>query len=128
MTLTVKQRLRQQIDIKNRLEMAGYTLRDIDRAHNLPKNSANRSLYEPNIAAEEAIAVALGVKPHTLWKERYDQTTGLRHTPQPQENYERLPSVKQRRKGVDQLKGLKRTRKKQLNKKTRNPRRQKVAS
>jgi len=122
MTLTIKERLHQQIDIKNRLELAGYTLRDIDRLYKLPKISAQRTLYEPNTAAEEAIAAALGVEPHTLW-------TGLRHSPQPPENYERLPSIAQRRNGNDsiaqrrngndQLTPVKRTQKKKdINKRT----------
>lgn len=135
MTLTIKERLHQQIDIKNRLELAGYTLRDIDRLYKLPKISAQRTLYEPNTAAEEAIAAALGVEPHTLWKERYDQVTGLRHSPQPPENYERLPSIAQRRNGNDQLTPVKRTRgkakksaKKNLNKRSFSPKRQAVQS
>ena len=112
MTLTIEERLHQQIDIKNRLELAGYTLRDIDRLYKLPKISASRTLYEPNLPAEEAIAAALGVKAHTLWKERYDQVTSLRHSPQPPENYERLPTVAQRRNVTDQLTPVKRTRRK----------------
>jgi Ner family transcriptional regulator len=109
MSLSVEARLRQQIDIKNRLHMAGYALTDVDKLHKLPANSAHRTLYEPNVRAEKAIARVLGVKPHTLWKERYDQDTGKRLSPQPRENYERLPSVAQRRNGIDQSSAIKRT-------------------
>ena len=102
MRMSTEDRIRQYQHIKNALEMAGYKLSDVDRAFNLPKASTSRCLYEPNEATEKAIARALGVHPKTLWKERYDQKTGQRLTPQPPENYERLPSVRQRRKGADQ--------------------------
>lgn len=98
MTDIIDQRIRQSQHIKAQLELAGYKLRDVDRQYKLPKCTTGRCLYEPNEAAEKAIAAVLCVAPHTLWRERYDQVTGKRFSPQPLANYDRLPSVRQRRK------------------------------
>lgn len=81
--------------IKGKLILKGLSLSDVDRLYSLPRGTAGTALREPNIKGERAIAAALGTKPHLLWRRRY-HASGLRKSPQPPENYERLL---QRRRG-----------------------------
>ena len=85
-------------NVKNKLLQQGYTLTDVDREFKLPEATARTTLREPNQGGEEAIAAALGVQPNTLWPMRYDANTGQRLSPQPSQNYERPPTILQRRK------------------------------
>jgi Ner family transcriptional regulator len=82
--------------VKNLLELAGYRLSDIDRLHRLPRGSAGESLRQPHLAAERAIAKALGEPAERLWPSRYD-ASGRRLSPQPSANYDRPPTIRQRR-------------------------------
>jgi len=84
--------------IKAQLALKGWTLYALDREYKLPKGTAGDALRSPNRRGEEAIAAALDVQPHTLWPLRYNQVTGQRLSPQPSKNYERPPTIKQRRK------------------------------
>ncbi|MCB1463218.1 MAG: helix-turn-helix domain-containing protein [Nitratireductor sp.] len=103
---TLLKRARQGQLIKSKLALAGYTMSDIDRQYELTPGATRRCVIEPNEAAEKAIADALGEPAHELWPERYDQKTGERLSPQPFANYERVPPIRQRRKGdVDSTAG-----------------------
>lgn len=84
--------------IKSALFSAGFRLADVDRSYGLPRGSASDALRNPNKAAEEALADALDMTPETLFPERFD-AIGHRLDPQPPENYERPPTMAQRRKG-----------------------------
>lgn len=84
--------------IKNKLEQQGYTLAAVDRQFKLPVGTAGDALRNPNKRGEEAIAAALGVQPVSLWPLRYEAVTGQRLSPQPSQNYERPPTILQRRK------------------------------
>lgn len=85
--------------IKHKLILAGLSLYDIDRRYNLPRGTAGTTLREPNTAGERAIAAALGTKAHLLWPSRY-RPSGQRRSPQPRENYERPPTMRQRQKAA----------------------------
>lgn len=95
-TARAKLRQKEVRRLKDKLFEAGITLRDIDRIYNLPTGIAGRTLVEPNIKGERAIAAALKTRPHLLWSSRY-HADGRRKSPQPSENYERLPTMKDRR-------------------------------
>lgn len=95
---TARKLIREAQTIKAKLAEAGWTLLDIDRHYKLPRGTAGAALRFPHKGGEEAIARALGVAAHTLWTERYDQHSGLRHEPQPRSNYRRLPTMRERRK------------------------------
>ena len=90
--------IEQTQNIKAKLAMKGWTLSAIDRKYKLPASTARTTLREANRRGEEAIATALEVQPHTLWPLRYNQVTGQRLSPQPSKNYERPPTILQRRK------------------------------
>ena len=90
--------IRQAQNIKAQLAMKGWTLSAIDREYNLPGGTAGDTLRNPNRRGEEAIAAALDVQPQSLWSLRYRRTTGQRLSPQPSQNYERPPTILQRRK------------------------------
>ncbi|RVG08840.1 hypothetical protein CN234_16950 [Sinorhizobium meliloti] len=83
--------------IKRELLLVGLSLYDVDRRYNLPRGTAGTTLREPNAAGEKAIAAALGTKAHLLWPSRY-WPSGQRRSPQPRENYERPPTMRQRQK------------------------------
>lgn len=91
-----KLRLNEIERTKRLLYRAGITLRDVDREYDLPRGIAGRTLVEPNLNGERAIAAALKTRPHLLWRSRYFPD-GSRRTPQPPENYERPPTMKDRR-------------------------------
>jgi len=95
-TAMAKLRLKEVKRIKDRLFDAGLTLRDVDRLYGLPTGIAGRTLLEPNTKGERALAAALKTRPHLLWRTRYF-SDGTRKTPQPPENYARLPTMEQRR-------------------------------
>lgn len=101
-TAMAKLRLKEMKSLKSRLFEAGITLRDVDRAYQLPTGIAGRTLVEPNIKGERALAAALKTRPHLLWRSRY-HPDGSRRTPQPPENYERLPTMQERRKSHEPL-------------------------
>lgn len=94
---SMQRRLDATVKIKARLERAGFSLRDVDRDYGLAKNCASKTLQEPNLAGERAIAAALKTHPHLLWRERY-YADGRRKDPQPAENYLRPPTRKERQK------------------------------
>lgn len=91
-----EQRLKEMERVKRLLLLAGITLRDVDREYGLPTGIAGRTLVEPNIKGERAISAALKTRPHLLWRSRY-HPDGSRRTPQPAENYDRLPTMRDRR-------------------------------
>lgn len=95
---TAALRIREAQSIKGDLAVLGYSLSDIDRQYGLPAGTARDTLRSPNRRGEEAIADALGVRPSKLWSLRYDRTTGQRLSPQPRTNYDRPPTIPQRRK------------------------------
>ncbi|WP_411035716.1 helix-turn-helix domain-containing protein [Shinella sp. BYT-45] len=85
------------VAIKAKLQFAGLTGYEIDRRYNLPKGTVTATLQKPNSAGERAIAAALGTKAHLLWPSRY-RPSGQRRSPQPRENYECPPTMRQRQK------------------------------
>lgn len=93
---TAKLRLNEMERVKTLLSKVGISLRDVDREYKLPRGIAGRTLVEPNIKGERAIAAALKTRPHLLWRSRY-HSDGTRKTPQPQANYVRLPTMAERR-------------------------------
>lgn len=82
--------------IKEALYVKGLTFADIDRAFGLPEGTARTTVREPNAKGEAALAEALAFDPQKMWAERY-YPSGLRKEPQPRENYERPPTMRQRR-------------------------------
>jgi len=94
---SVHPRVEQAGRIKARLFEAGFLLRDVDRAYNLPLGTASDTLRAPNLAGERAIAAALGTRPHLLWRDRY-HASGLR---KPQQDHSRPPTMAQRRKSAE---------------------------
>ncbi len=82
--------------IKGALYIKGLSFAGIDRTHNLPAGTARTTLRDPNKKGEAAIAAALACEPHQLWPERYD-ASGQRLEPQPQQNYRRPQTMRQRR-------------------------------
>ncbi|WLD95786.1 helix-turn-helix domain-containing protein [Agrobacterium leguminum] len=97
---TAKLRLQEMERVKRLLLLAGIALRDVDREYDLPRGIAGRTLVEPNIKGERAIAAALKTRPHLLWQSRY-HGNGTRRTPQPKENYIRPPTMAERRAEAD---------------------------
>lgn len=93
-----ERRLREIHYIKNELAFRGLTLNFLDRKNGFPIRTCSEALYRANAKGEEAIAAALGVRPHTLWPERYDPLTGQRHSPQHPDVYRRAPSKAEIRK------------------------------
>ncbi len=91
-----KLRLDEMIRVKNLLLTAGFSLLDVDREYQLPRGTAGTTLREPNAAGERAIAAALKALPHLLWRSRY-HSKGDRKSPQPKANYERPPTMRERR-------------------------------
>lgn len=91
-----KLRLKEMERVKRLLLISGISLRDVDREYDLPRGIAGRTLVEPNIKGERAIAAALKSRPHLLWQSRY-HGDGSRKAPQPKENYERPPTMAERR-------------------------------
>lgn len=91
-----KLRLDEMSQVKAKLIIAGFSLLDIDREYALPRGTAGTTLREPNAAGERAIAAALRCRPHLLWRTRY-HSDGRRKTPQPSENYARLPTMRERK-------------------------------
>lgn len=94
----IKKRTRRAEQIKARLALAGFRLCDIERQYRLKRGAAGMAMRIPHEAAEQAIAAVLGVAASELWPERYDRETGQRRSPQPPANYDRLPTIRQRRK------------------------------
>ncbi|WP_085025558.1 helix-turn-helix domain-containing protein [Ensifer aridi] len=92
-------KLEELADIKRKLILAGLSLYDVDRRFSLPRGTAGTTLREPNAAGERAIAAALGTRAHLLWPSRY-RPSGQRRSPQPRENYERPPTMRQRQKAA----------------------------
>lgn len=97
---TAKLRLKEMERVKRLLSRVGFTLRDVDREYGLPRGIAGRTLVEPNIKGERAIAAALKSRPHLLWGSRY-HGDGTRKAPQPKENYQRPPTLSERRAMVE---------------------------
>jgi Ner family transcriptional regulator len=91
-----KLRLDEMTRIKGLLLKAGISLRDVDREYNLSRGIAGITLRQPNIGGERAIAAALGRRPEHLWRTRY-HADGRRLSPQPAANYDRLPSMQERK-------------------------------
>ncbi|MFD1330219.1 helix-turn-helix domain-containing protein [Mycoplana ramosa] len=81
-----RRRLEEVARIRARLTLAKLTLREIDKAYNLPAGTAGNAVHEPHLAGERAIAAALKTRPEYLWRTRY-HSDGRRITPQPAENY-----------------------------------------
>jgi Ner family transcriptional regulator len=83
--------------IRGDLFVRGLTFADIDRRYDLPEGTAYRTAHrEPNAKGEAAISATLAVEANELWPERYE-ASGQRKHPQPPENYERPPTLRQRR-------------------------------
>lgn len=80
-------RLQEVARIKGLLVRKKLTLRNIDERYNLPAGTASNTLKVPHIAAERAIAAALGTRPELLWRSRY-HSDGRRMVPQPKSNYQ----------------------------------------
>ncbi|MCD2176480.1 helix-turn-helix domain-containing protein [Rhizobium sp. C1] len=99
---SMQRRLDAIAKIKARLVLAGITFRDIDRRYGLARCTASRTLQEPNLAGERAIAAALKTHPHLLWRERY-HADGRRKDPQPMENYHRPLTRKKRQRAVEPI-------------------------
>ena len=89
-----KRRLDEAARIKALIFEAGLTCGAIDRKYGLRRCAASDTLYEPNPAAERAIAAALRIKPENLWRTRY-HADGRRRGKQ---DYSRPPTLAQRRK------------------------------
>ena len=92
----VKLRLEEIARIKGLLTLAGLSLIGIDRTYGLSRGTCGNTLQQANLAGERAIAAALNTRPHLLWRSRY-HASGTRKMPQPSENYERPPTMRQRR-------------------------------
>lgn len=90
-----KRRISEQQHIKTQLALKGFRLADVDRLAGVTPGACRDALRRPHKAGEEAIAAALDVEPHTLWTDRYDQTTGQRYDPQPSTNYDRTPTLRE---------------------------------
>jgi len=84
--------------IKSYIALADLTYVDIEERFELYTGCVYDTIHAPNEAGEKAIAEALGKKPSELWPERYDADTGLRLSPQPSQNYSKLPSRRERQK------------------------------
>jgi Ner family transcriptional regulator len=93
----MQRRIDAMVSIKARLERAGFSLTTVDDKYGLARGCASKTLVEPNLAGERAISAVLKTHPHLLWRERY-RANGQRKDPQPMENYERPPTLKERRK------------------------------
>lgn len=91
-----KLRLAEISRIKRLLDDAGLTLAGIDADYGLAKGTCGNTLQQANLAGERAIAAALRRRPEHLWRSRY-HSDGRRHSPQPRENYERPPTMRERR-------------------------------
>lgn len=85
--------------IRFRLEQRGYTYADVERQYSLPANTASKAAVIPYVQGENAIAAVLGLQPHEIWPSRFDAKTGMRHKPQPAENYKPLPRLRHCLKG-----------------------------
>lgn len=91
-----KLRLDEMTRVKKLLALAGFTLLDVDREYRLPRGSAGSALRHPHLRGERAIAAILKERPDVLWASRYN-VDGTRKTPQPKANYNRLPTMAERR-------------------------------
>lgn len=81
-----ERRRRERARIDALLTVANLKLTEIDAAYRLPAGTASNAMAEPHVAGERAIAAALGLRPHNLWRTRY-HASGERLRPQPAENY-----------------------------------------
>lgn len=57
--------------IKARLRMAGYTLADVARKHDVGESAVRLALRGPSLSGEKAIAKTLKKPLHELWPERW---------------------------------------------------------
>lgn len=73
-------------DIAAALRKKGYTLRTVDRLHDLPLGACSTALNRPYKQAETAIADTLDLPAHIIWPQRY-YASGRRRKPQPASNY-----------------------------------------
>lgn len=59
--------------IKYRLELAGYSLSSLARELGVSRHAPKLALDRPYPRMERAIAEKIGVPPHEIWTERYDE-------------------------------------------------------
>ena len=59
--------------IKYQLELAGYTLSSLARELGVSRHAPKLALDRPYPRMERAIAEKIGVAPHVIWTERYDE-------------------------------------------------------
>ncbi len=59
--------------IKAALEIKGWTLRKLSKAHGYAPSTLKMALYQPYPKAESIIAKAIGVQPWEIWPSRYDK-------------------------------------------------------
>jgi Ner family transcriptional regulator len=83
----------EQQRVKNKLNLNGVILAEIDRDYGLPDGTARNTLREPHERGERAIAAVLNTYPHLLWPSRY-RPSGQRRKPQ---DWNRVPTMAQRR-------------------------------
>ncbi|MEL6503455.1 MAG: helix-turn-helix domain-containing protein [Pseudomonadota bacterium] len=95
-----KDPIKRAAHVRAELFTLGLRLSDVDKQHGLVKRSCAKALQQAHKAGEEALASALGLEPHQMFPERYDEA-GRRLSPQPQANYENSATVAQRRKAVE---------------------------
>jgi Ner family transcriptional regulator len=96
----MQRRLDAMAQIKARLELAGWSLSKIESKYRLSRGAASKTLQEPNLEGERAIAAVLKTHPHLLWRERY-HSDGRRKNPQPMDNYQRPPTRNERRRAAE---------------------------
>ncbi|RRD90081.1 helix-turn-helix domain-containing protein [Conchiformibius steedae] len=66
--------------IKAALRMAGYTLADVAREHQVGESSVRLALRRPSVSGERAIACVMKKPLHELWPDRWT-TDGKRIRP-----------------------------------------------
>jgi Ner family transcriptional regulator len=85
--------------IRSALFLKGLSFSGVDRHFNLPRGTAYTALREPNPTWRGRAVGSLGWSPQAIWPERYD-SRGHRLDRQPLRNYERPPTMRQRRKAA----------------------------
>lgn len=96
-SLVLDPRLVRAEHIRARLRLAGWSTKQLSKAHGLQPYAVDVALTRAHEAGEQVIARVLGERPEALWPDRYDVRTGERLSPQPRQNYEPLPTLAQRR-------------------------------
>ncbi len=59
--------------IKYQLELAGYSLSSLARELGVSRHAPKLALDRPYPRMERAIAEKIGIAPHEIWTERYDE-------------------------------------------------------